>query len=121
MSNRKLTDFEYRLSRWMLEHSGPEALTFLTQLELTEVTSWRCPCGCASLNFQIQGRPEAPPGVHPIAEFLFGEGEDLSGIFIYESAGILSGLEVYGLGGPAPKSLPAPGLLRPFEASAPDA
>ncbi len=112
--NRQLTDHERRLVTWMLQHGGPEALEFLTQLELAEVTPWRCPCGCASINFQIRGKPAPPPGVHPIADFVFGEEDTLSGIFVYEKDGILSGLEVYGLAGDAPKSLPEPELLRPF-------
>jgi hypothetical protein len=112
--NRELTDHERRLVRWMLEHGSPEATAFLPQLELAEVTPWRCPCGCTSINFQIPGKPVPPPGVHPIADFVFGEEDKLSGIFLFEKDGILSGLEVYGLAGNAPKALPEPELLRPF-------
>lgn len=112
--NRQLTDHERRLVRWMLEHGSREASAFLSQLDEAEVTPWRCDCGCASINFQIRGRPKAPPGVHPIADFVFGEGDALSGIFVYEKDGILSGLEVYGLASDAPKSLPQPEELRPF-------
>ncbi len=112
--NRELTDHERHLVRRMLERAGPEAAAFLPQLELAEVTPWKCRCGCASIRFRVQGRPEAPPGVHPIADFLFGEGDRLSGIFVYEKDGILSGLEVYGVAGDAPKSLPEPGELRTF-------
>jgi hypothetical protein len=116
--NRQLTDHERRLVRWMLEHGSPEAAAFLPQLDEAEVTPWKCECGCASINFQLRGRPEAPPGVHPIADFVFGEGDTLSGIFVYEKDGILSGLEVYGLAGDAPKSLPQPEELRPFDKAA---
>src|SRR4051794_40629861 len=105
-ANRKLTEHERHLVRWMLEHGSSGAAAFLPQLELAEVTSWRCPCGCASINFRIQGKPEAPPGVHPIADFLFGEDESLCGVFVYEKDGILSGLEVCGYAGDAPKVLP---------------
>lgn len=115
--NRQLTDHEKRLTFWMLQHGGSEAAAFLPQLELAEVTPWRCPCGCASINFQIRGKPPAPPGVHPIADFVFGDEHSLSGIFAYEKDGILSGLEVYGLAGDAPKSLPEPEMLRPFHDS----
>ena len=113
-NNRQLTDRERRLVRWMLEHGDPEARQFLVQLDLAEVTPWRCACGCASINFQIRGKPSPRPGVHPIADFVFGEGGTLSGIFVFEKDGILSGLEVYGLTGDAPKSLPEPDALRPF-------
>jgi hypothetical protein len=112
--NRQLTDHEKRLVRWMLQHGSSEAITFLTQLDLAEVGPWKCPCGCASINFRIRGQPVPPPGVHPIADFVFGEEDALSGIFVYEKDGILSGLEVYGLIGDAPKSLPEPEVLRPF-------
>lgn len=98
----------------MLEHGVPEALAFLPQLELAEVAPWRCPCGCASINFHIQGQPEAPPGVHILGHYLTGKGESLSGAFIYESGGLLSGLEVYGFAGDAPKRLPTVEELRPF-------
>jgi hypothetical protein len=112
--NRQLTEHERRLVRWMLEHGSPEAAHFLPQLELAEVTPWKCKCGCASIIFQIRGRTEAPPGIHPIADFIFGEVDTLSGIFIYEKSGTLSGLEVYGLSGDASKSLPEPEELRSF-------
>jgi hypothetical protein len=115
--NRPLTDHERRLVRWMLEHGNPEAAGFLPQLELAEVTPWKCPCGCPSITFRIRGRPKAPPGVHPIGDFVFGESDKPSGIFVYEKDGILSGLEVYGLAGGAPKTLPELEELRPFSAS----
>jgi hypothetical protein len=112
--NRNLSEDERRLVQWMLEHGQPEASSFLSQLERTKVTPWRCPCGCASLNFRISDLPLPPPGVHPIADFVLGEGDNLSGIFIYEKEGILSGLEVYGLAGEAPKILPEPEDLHSF-------
>jgi hypothetical protein len=111
--NRELTEHERRLVGWMLEHGSPEAIAFLPQLELAQVTPWRCPCGCASINFLIRGKPAPLPGVHPIADFVFGEEDKFSGIFVFEKEGILSGLEVYGLAGDAPKSLPDPEQLRP--------
>lgn len=118
--NRQLTAHERRLVSWMLEHGGPEASAFLPQLEEVEVTSWKCECGCASINFQIRGRHEEQPGasVHPLADFIFGEGDALSGIFVFEMNGLLSGLEVYGLAGVAPTSLPQPEDLRDFDNSA---
>jgi hypothetical protein len=111
--NRPLTEAEHRLARWMLENGTSEAQTFLSQLELAEVTSWKCPCGCASINFQIKGQPEATPGVHILGDFLMGEDRS-SGAFIFECGGLLSGLEVYGLAGDAPRVLPRAEDLRPF-------
>jgi hypothetical protein len=114
-ANRPLTPSERRLAHWMLENGSAEAAAFLSQLARAEVTSWRCPCGCASFNFRVKGMAEAPPGAHILGDFLFGTTKDLAGIFIFSSAGILSGVEVYGLAGDAPKQLPTPEELRPFE------
>ena len=116
-ANRPLTADERHLARWMLEHGTAEARDFLPQLEQAEVTPWRCPCGCASINFQIKGHAPAPPGVHILADFVFGDGQELNGAFIYEKAGILSGLEVFGYASDAPKSLPTPEHLRPVESA----
>src|SRR4051794_4336930 len=103
---RPLTDQEYRLTRWMLEHGNPEATGFLPQLDQAEVTDWRCPCGCASINFAIRGQPPPSPGVNVVADFLFGDEQNLSGIFVFEKNGILSGVEIHGLSGDAPRTLP---------------
>jgi hypothetical protein len=105
-SKRPLTESERTLARWMLEHGTSEARSFLPQLERAEATSWRCKCGCASVNLKIDGHPDAPPGVHVLADFVFGVDNNLMGIFIYESAGILSGIEVVGYGGEVPTTLP---------------
>jgi len=92
--SRPLTTTEKELVRWMLEHGEPEAKNFLPQLEQAQVTPWRCSCGCASINFSIQGYPQPSGGIHPIADFLFGTEENLSGIFVFEQSGVLAGLEV---------------------------
>jgi hypothetical protein len=97
----------------MLENGVPEARAFLAQLQGAEVTAWRCPCGCASINFQIKGHPPAPPGVHILGDFLCGPLEAPAGAFIYESGGVLSGIEVYALATDAPSVLPET-PLRPF-------
>ena len=120
VANRPLTKEERRLARWMLEHGNSEAMDFLSQLDIAEVTPWQCPCGCASINFQVKGRELAPPGVHILGDFLFGSEDELSGAFIYASDGLLSGLEVYGLSGDAPKTLPVPEELRTWSGSAAD-
>src|SRR5688572_2688475 len=113
-SNRDLTPSERHLVRWMLEHGGPDAQQFLPQLERVRVTPWRCPCGCASINFVIEGKPEPPLGMRPIADYLVRGADDLSGIFVFEQSGALSGLEVYGFAGDAPATLPTPDMLRTF-------
>lgn len=112
--NRPLSAAEMSLARWMLEHGEPTARAFLEQLAVAEVTPWRCPCGCGSINFQIKGCEPAPPGVHILGDFIFGPDNAPAGIFIFESAGLLSGIEVYGLAGDAPAELPREDALRPL-------
>lgn len=109
----QLTSAQRELSEFMLRNGGPEAQGYLSQLEKATVTDWRCSCGCASFNFKISGMPEAPPGVHVLNDLLFGPPDTPSGIFIYSSGGILSGVEVYGLVGDAPSVLPSIAELRP--------
>jgi hypothetical protein len=99
----------------MLEYGAADASAFLPQLDLAEVTSWKCPCGCASINFQMQGQPLPPPGVHILGDYVVGDSDEVSGVFIFESGGLLSGIEFYGLGGEALQVLPAIEELRPFE------
>lgn len=113
--NRAFEPEELRLARWMLEHGATDASAFLPQLDLAEVTSWKCPCGCASINFQIQGEPSPPPGVHILGDYVVGEGDEVSGVFIFESGGLLSGIEFYSLGGEALQVLPGIEELRPFK------
>jgi hypothetical protein len=110
--SRPLTSAEENLVRWMLERGKPEGRIFLPQLERAKVTDWRCACGCASINFLVEGFPEPSGGLRRLADFIFGSDENLSGIFVFEQNGVLAGLEVYGIGGDAPKTLPLPDLLR---------
>jgi hypothetical protein len=112
--NRQLTSAEEQLIRWMLEHGNHEARAFLPQLEKARVTPDRCPCGCASIDLHIDGFPVPSGGLHILADFQFGGDSDLGGIFIFEQEGVLAGLEVYGLAGDAPKTLPSSSFLRPF-------
>jgi hypothetical protein len=115
IANRPLTSAEYELAYFMLTIGGPEGHQFLTQLEQAEITPWRCECGCASIIFQIKGHPEAEPGVHILGDFYYGPEEFGTGIFIFESAGLLSGIEVYGPGVDTLQSLPNPAELRKIQ------
>lgn len=109
--HRELTDSERRLVSWMLEHGGAEARPFLVQLAEARATSARCPCGCGSVSFVINGYSAPSGSMRPIADFLFGHEHDLSGVFVYEQDGLLAGLTVYGLAGEPPTTLPSPGTL----------
>jgi hypothetical protein len=112
--NRPPTTAEKNLIDWMLEHGELEAQDYLPQLKQVRVSNFRCPCGCASLDFVMPGSTEPVGEIQPIAEYIFGNGGELSGIFVCTSKRVLAGHEVYGLTGDAPKLLPTPNAMRPF-------
>jgi hypothetical protein len=62
----------------------------------------------------IYGVARAPsPGVYILGDYVVGEGDDVSGAFIFESGGLLSEIEFYSLGGDALQVLPDIEELRP--------
>ena len=122
LETRHLTRHEQQLIKWMLEHGTNEAVLLLPQLELARVTSWRCPCGCASFNIVLDGQESLAAmndGMRIVADFVFGPDDQPNGIFLFEKGGLLAGLEVYGLAGDAPASLPHSDALRPFVTAKP--
>ena len=112
--DRPLTDEERSLIRWILKHGEPEAAGFLEQLDRARVIGL-CPCGCASIDFTIDGLPTPPPGVHVLGDFIHGDESNLAGVFVFEAGGILKGLEVYGLAVEHPRELPKSSELRPMD------
>ncbi|HEU4882081.1 MAG TPA: hypothetical protein VFT45_07550 [Longimicrobium sp.] len=114
--NRPLTTEEQRLARWMLEHGGPEAQAYLPQLDRAWVVS-RCACGCATLDLQVEGFPPPSGGMRLLGDYTFEANGEVSGIFIYHRGGTLAGIEVYGLSGDTPETLPAPESLIPMAAA----
>jgi hypothetical protein len=112
-----MTAAERELTRWMLEHGGaPDAERFLEHLDRAHVVS-RCPCGCASVDFAVSGEAEPSGGLRVLGDYVFGDEGTLSGAFVFEQNGVLAGLEVYGMAGDAPRTLPRPEELRPFDAA----
>ena len=98
----------------MLMHGTPAAAGFLPQLERATVAS-RCPCGCASIDFAIDGVAAPPGGLKVLGDFVVGAGGSAYGAFIFETAGALAGIEVYGLANAPPTVLPQPHELCPFD------
>jgi hypothetical protein len=97
----------------MLEHGSPDAAEFLPQLERAEVFS-RCFCGCASIDFQVEGLPQPSGALQILGDYVFGDEGELAGAFIFAKAGVLAGIEVYGMAGDAPSTLPRPTALRHY-------
>jgi len=105
--DRPLTAEETALVRWLLEHGFAEADAFVPQLEQARVVS-RCPCGCASINFSIEGK--LPPIGDPLQVLSDYEWESESGaklgVFVFAKAGILAGLEIWSIDGLGTPTLP---------------
>ena len=77
---RPLTQRERELTQWMLENSGhPDAPKYLEQLEHARVVS-RCPCGCASVDFEVDGYERPTGGLHILGDYLVGQGDKLYGV-----------------------------------------
>ena len=55
--------------------------------------------------------------MHLVGDFVFGDAGEEAGIFVWEHAGVLGGVEVYSLSDSeeATRTLPAPKSLRPFK------
>ncbi len=115
---RELSGEERKLAQWMLEHGESGALSFRSQLDRARVVS-RCPCGCASIDLEVSGAPTPSGEMRILGDFLYGDESNLAGVFIFERGGTLAGIEVYGLAVDAPRTLPNPSGLRPFDAPAP--
>jgi hypothetical protein len=117
--DRPLTSEERELVRWLLEHGSLRSGSrdFLTQLDQARVVS-RCPCGCASIEFSING--QIPPVGEPLEVLSDYEWDAESGakfgVFVFVKAGLLAGLEVWSIDGlQAADKLPKPELLKPIE------
>ena len=112
---RPLTEKEKALTKWLLEHGNKDSKKFLAQLEKAQVIS-ECECGCASIDFVIEGFPyEHKSGLYVISDYLFERSkEEQFGVFIFTQDNILSGMETYSFCvKPAP--LPEVQELMPFE------
>lgn len=115
---RALTADEFRLARWMLEGSGPQARAFLPQLEAARATTWRCPCGCASWVFHVDvSQPGASPvpgcTSHALCDFFFEDEDDTCGILLTQEQGVLREVHLWSTGD-APRVLPEPDRLHPL-------
>lgn len=114
--DRPLSPEEEALTRWLLEHGGPDAARYLPDLAAARVVS-RCGCGCASVDFAVAGRRAAPgSGLEVLADYEWGDREGrLAGVFAFARDGQLRGVEVWAAHPDADTSrLPRPEVLRPL-------
>ena len=67
----------------------------------------------ASFNLRVSGIGGLPPKkMEGVADFVFQQDGETCGIFVFVQHGALSGVELCGYSGDAPKSLPDPNILR---------
>jgi hypothetical protein len=117
--DRPLTVAEETLVRWLLQNGTGQASSFLPQLSEERVVS-RCYCGCASIDFAIDGvKPVTGSGIDILADYVWQTEDGLRfGVFVFARAGLLAGLEVWSVDGLAPAvTLPKIGQLRPLGSS----
>ena len=115
--DRPLTSHEVALTRWLLAHGEPSAAAFCDQLAGARVVA-RCPCGCASVDFTIDGqRAPAGTGMAILADYEWrGSAGELFGVFAFAQGDLLGGIEVWSVDGEAtPTRLPDPAELTPLE------
>jgi hypothetical protein len=99
----------------MLEHGESDAGEFLSQLDRAYVVS-RCPCGCASIDFEVEGQAPPTGGLRKLGDYLFGPDDQLAGVFIFECGGTLAGIEVWSASDhDAPRVLPTADMLWPMD------
>lgn len=112
---RLLTQEELELTRWLLRHGIPGAESFLQQLEHAKVIA-HCQCGCASIDFSIDGQVPTTAGMCVLSDFQWRDSRGyLFGIFVFERDQLLSGFDVWSIDGAAtPSTLPPITTLQPF-------
>ena len=115
--DRPLSAAEAGIVRWLLEHGTDEGRSLLPQLARARVVA-RCSCGCANLNFSIDGRGARPKaGMSIVSDYRWNADGHAFGIFAFAREGWLSGIDVWSIDGQAIAStLPSPEQLRPLEA-----
>jgi hypothetical protein len=113
--DRDLTEAETSVVHWLLKHGCSGAENFLTQLDRARVAS-RCSCGCASINFAIDGIvPENSTHMTILSDYEWTDTEgNVFGAFVFARWGVLAGLDVWSQDGLATaNSLPDVNQLRP--------
>ena len=114
--DRPLTVAEREIVHWLLEHGSDEGKKHLPQLARARVVS-RCSCGCASVDFSIDGQIASPKsGMSIVSDYRWddADGKPL-GIFAFVREGLLSGIDLWSIDGRGTAStLPNVDQLRPM-------
>ena len=111
--DRELSAAEAEFVCWLLENGGERAKEFLPQLDRARVVG-HCTCGCASIDFAIEGISHYPgSGLEVLAEYRWESSTGPFGVFIFACEDLLAGIDLYSYAGEYPASyLPATILLK---------
>ncbi|HAH50570.1 MAG TPA: hypothetical protein DCL80_04580 [Balneola sp.] len=114
---RPLTEKERSLLIWLVDNGNKEAKSLKHEIENISVYSV-CGCGCASIDFAIDGNPvKSNSGMTVVSDFLYdSEKGNQMGCFLFTVDKHLAGIEVYSLGSnEIPDVLPLQQKLYPFK------
>lgn len=114
LENRVLTSEESLFVRWLLEQGDERARSFLPQVEQARVIS-RCGCGCASIDFSINGvTPSPQTGTEMLGDYYWHSATgDFFGVFVFAYGGLLAGIDLYSIDGQStPVELPDVSILK---------
>ncbi len=115
--DRELSEQELYLTEWLLKNGKESSEKYIEQLSLARVESL-CGCGCASVDFSIEGKPsDNSSGMEILSDYIFTTKKgELNGIFVFAKNEQLAGLEVWSIDGQmTPDKLPEVDALKPFK------
>ena len=113
--DRPLTADERSVVEWLLRHGEGDNSEFLAQLAQARVCRL-CSCGCASIDFSINGKRPTHPSLRVLSDYQWRSGlGHLYGAFVFEQDGLLAGLDLYSIDGQGiPDAMPPIGSLVPY-------
>ena len=113
-ADRPLTSEERSVVHWLLEHGDGDNSDYLAQLEHARVARL-CPCGCASIDFSINGKRPTDPSMHVLSDYQWRNTEGhLCGAFVFAQSGLLAGLDLWSIDGQSiPDAMPPIESLEP--------
>jgi len=115
--DRPLSEEERSLLIWLVDNGDEEARSLKHEIERVTVET-ECGCGCASIDFAVDGKSlKVNSGMIVVSDHLYeSENGNQMGCFLYSIEGHLAGIEVYSLDGEeTPNVLPNPQKLYPFQ------
>lgn len=113
---RPLSEQERTLLRWMVKGSSGVHSDLLAQLDRTTVVA-RCGCGCASIDFAVDGvEEEKKEPMDLISDYAWKtKAGNLCGAYLFTRRDRLAGFDLWSIdGAETPSTLPAIGALFPF-------